>query len=90
MPRGVYPRRPNLINPPKPPEKPRPKVYVKTCPTCAEHFKAKRKDKRFCCDVHRTYFHQGEIPKATQERADELRAKRAERVRRSYYRKKQS
>lgn len=82
MPKGVYPRRPSLINPSKAPKKPTKKTtYTKTCPTCAETFKAKRKDKVFCCDVHRTYFNQGEIPKAIQEKADRLRAPRTERAR---------
>lgn len=85
MPKGVYPRRPNLLNKtskkPEKPTKKKPTTYKKTCPTCAEAFEAKRKDKRFCCDLHRTYFNQGEIPKAIQEKADQLREKRTERAR---------
>jgi hypothetical protein len=84
MPRGVYERRPSLLNnkntTTKTPKK-KPTIYTKTCPTCAETFKAKRKDKVFCCNLHRTYFNQDDIPKAIQVRANELREKRTDRLR---------
>jgi len=91
MPRGVYPRspkvrlfpmgvQPNAANPTKKPRRKNKTTTTKTCPTCAETFEAKRKDKRFCCDVHRTYYNQDAIPKVIQEKADAIRAQRTERA----------
>ena len=53
---------------------------VRTCPICAELFKANRSDQLFCSTTCRVSNHTGEIAKATREKAEALRSERTARV----------
>lgn len=48
---------------------------TKTCPVCAETFRASRSDQLYCSDLHRWYANKG-IPKHILEEAAELRQSR--------------
>ena len=77
MPKGVYPRRPNLLNPkPKSKPKPKPALKTKTGPICAETFHTKRRHAQFCSNTCLKRHERGSIPSKVQGKADELRAQR--------------
>jgi len=77
MPRGVY-RRAIRKKQPKPTTKP--KSYMKTCPICAETFKAQRGHARFCSDTCNKRNERGSIPPEVQAKADALRTERTARA----------